>query len=325
MKVLITGIAGLLGSHLAKWITANTSDKILGVDDLSCGDPANCAEFPTVIATIGKADLRETFREFQPDVVFHFAAYAAEGLSPFIRKYNYTNNLTATADIVNNCILFGVRRLVFTSSMAVYGDGDPPFWENHLCKPMDPYGIAKLAAEQDIRCAAEQHGLPYCILRPHNVYGEGQVCTQKYRNVLGIWMRRAVEGMPLLVYGDGEQERAFSYIGDCVEPIYNAAISAEAQCQTINIGGPTPVKIGRAAEIVSEVVGGAGIRHVQGRHEAKYAWCTTKRSEELLGYEHKTPFREGVERMWKWFLRHDHPDVPLPEVEIDAGLYPYWK
>ena len=189
-SVLITGIAGLIGSSLADWILDNQSGyQIIGVDNLSGGYKSNVDE-RVVFYEIDCAskELKEIFSKHQPTYVFHFAAYAAEGLSPFVRAYNYQNNLVATANIVNECIRKDVKRLIFTSSMAVYGKGNAPFDEMQQPAPIDPYGVAKYACEMDIQIAGDQHGLDWCIIRPHNVYGIKQNIWDTYRNVLGIWM-----------------------------------------------------------------------------------------------------------------------------------------
>jgi UDP-glucose 4-epimerase len=187
--VLITGVAGLLGSRLADWIVKNKPDvHIVGIDDLSGGYISNVnkfVQFNNLDLSTDTVAIDALFNTHQFDVVYHFAAYAAEALSPFIRQYNYTNNLLATAGIVNNCIKYNVKRLVFTSSMGVYGfgAGEPPFHEGMARSPIDPYGIAKAACEQDIEVAGTQHGLDWCIIRPHNVYGANQNIWDSYRNV----------------------------------------------------------------------------------------------------------------------------------------------
>ena len=174
MKVLITGVAGLLGSRLADWIIENKPEvEVIGVDDLSGGYEENInpkVKFWQMNLT--EHPIENIFESHDIDYVFHFAAYAAEGLSPFIRCYNYDNNLKSTAKIVNECIKHNVKRLVFTSSLAVYGHGEGGiFDEEQQQSPIDPYGVAKYACEMDIKIANEQHGLDYCIIRPHNVYG----------------------------------------------------------------------------------------------------------------------------------------------------------
>jgi UDP-glucose 4-epimerase len=184
VNILITGVAGLLGSRFADWITENKSEiQIIGVDDLSGGYIENInekIEFHQI--NINDEKFKNIFEMHKIDYVFHFAAYAAEGLSPFIRKYNYENNLLATAQIVNQCIKHDVKRLIFTSTLAVYGHGNYGiFDEEQIPKPIDPYGVAKYACEMDIQIAGEQHGLDWCIIRPHNVYGIKQN-IRKLRN-----------------------------------------------------------------------------------------------------------------------------------------------
>ncbi len=214
MKILITGIAGLLGSRLADWIIENKPNvELIGVDNLSGGYIENVHPDVTFFNVDCKSDkLSDIFEQTKPDYVYHFAAYAAEGLSPFIRKYNYENNLISTANVVNECIKHNVKRLVFSSTMAVYGHGTPPFHEDDQQNPIDPYGIAKYACEMDIKVAGEQHGLDWCIIRPHNFYGIKQNIWDKYRNVLGIWMYQHMNGESMTIFGDGMQKRAFSFI-----------------------------------------------------------------------------------------------------------------
>ena len=351
MKVVITGIAGLIGSRLAGWIReAQPGAEVIGVDDLSCGYAENIppgmawirhslgsGADPRAATVYGPLwpehpvprSLEEAFDG--ADLVYHTAAYAAEGLSPWIRQYNYRNNLVATAEVVSACIRHDVGRLVAFSSMAVYGRGRPPFAEADRLQPIDPYGVAKVACEWDVRIAGEQHGLDWCIIRPHNVTGHHQSIWQRYRNVLGIWIARHLEGLPLRVYGDGRQQRAFSDIAECLEPLWAAGTLPAASGQVINLGGPTPIEIGAAAELLCAVMGGGTIEHCEPRHEVREAWCTTAKSEELLGYRHRIPLRETLEDLWGWAReaweryperRTTHRVAPL---EHDRGLYGYWR
>lgn len=335
MKVLITGIAGLLGSSFARWLRLNEPGcEIEGIDDLSCGYDENVPEgVPWHYVPLGESwpITRGIFDRLRPDYVFHFAAYAAEGLSPFIRTYNYRNNFVATAEIINGCIATGVKRLVFTSSMAVYGRGAPPFDESQPRNPIDPYGVAKAACERDIEIAGEQHKLDWCIIRPHNVYGPGQSIWQDYRNVLGIWMARHLQGLPLLVYGDGKQVRAFSFIEGCLPCLWAAATRPVASKQIINLGGAKPVTISEAADTVSGVIGARYIEFVEPRHEVKQAWCTTDKSAELLGYQQSVSLEDGVDRMWTWAKSawNEYPErrnsSASIEIEVDRGLYSFWR
>ena len=190
-KILITGIAGLLGSRLADWIIKNTKHKVVGIDDLSGGFLENINREVQFYKfnLIDLEALKGVFEKEKIDIVYHFAAYAAEGLSPFIRKYNYENNLIASTNLITCSIQYDVSRFVFASSMSVYGNKyDPPFKEDLAQAPIDPYAVAKYAVEMDLEIAKQQHGLNYTIVRPHNFYGINQNIWDKYRNVLGIWM-----------------------------------------------------------------------------------------------------------------------------------------
>jgi UDP-glucose 4-epimerase len=330
-KVLITGAAGLIGSRLADWIISNHPEyNVIGIDNLSGGYAENVNPDVTFInmdLTLEPTKLASIFETHKPDYVFHLAAYAAEGLSPFIRRYNYQNNLVATANIVNECIKHDVKRLVFTSTLAVYGHGEGGFFnELQTPKPIDPYGVAKYGCEMDIQIAGEQHGLDWCIIRPHNVYGIKQNIWDKYRNVLGIWMFQHMNGQPMTIFGDGEQTRAFSYIDDSLEPFWNAAMLPQASRQIINVGGIEEHSINEAAVILQEVIGAGTVIHLEGRHEVKHSIPTWQKSVDILGFEHKTNLREGLTEMWKWAQQQPMRDrFVWPSYELDKGIYSFWK
>jgi UDP-glucose 4-epimerase len=327
--ILITGIAGLLGSRFAEWILANKSEyQIVGIDDLSGGYLENVPS-GVIFYKLDccDKDLNNLFDKYRPELVYHFAAYAAEGLSPFIRTYNYTNNLLSTANIVNYCINYDVQRLVFTSTMAVYGHGEGGVLHEDMQRnPIDPYGVAKAACERDIEIANEQHGLDYCIIRPHNVYGQNQNIWDKYRNVLGIWMYYHLNNKTLSIFGDGTQVRAFSYIDDSLEPLWNAGILDGASKQIINLGGVKDYTIKEAAEILIDVMGGGRIEFLEKRHEVHIAIPTFQKSIDILKFEHKTDLKEGLEKMWEWAK-----EVPMKDrfvwenYEVEKGIYSYWK
>ena len=328
MKILITGVAGLIGSRLADWITANHPEhEIIGIDNLSGGYKNNVNSYVKFYEIDCKdKGIKDIFETHKPDYVYHFAAYAAEGLSPFIRTYNYQNNLEATANIVNECIKHDVKRLVFTSTMAVYGHGNPPFDESHTPAPIDPYGIAKYACEMDIKVAGEQHGLDWCIIRPHNVYGNKQNIWDKYRNVLGIWMNQHMNDLPMSIFGDGEQKRAFSFIDDCLEPLWKAAVDKRASKEIINLGSGTFYTINEANSILREVIGDGTYIYKEGRHEVKDAHPTWDKSVVLLDYKDVTPLHDGLEIMWHWAKNQPKREQFVwDSYEIEKGIYTFWK
>jgi UDP-glucose 4-epimerase len=341
MKILITGVAGLLGSNLAHYLLTKYDDvEIVGVDDLSGGYRENLPTHPR-FEFIGHK-LGHKSRDFQLtgtldcefDYVYHFAAYAAEGLSPFMRVFNYENNCGSTAEVINFCIERKVKRLVYTSSMSVYGHGLQPntqsykFEETDPCSPIDPYGVSKMACELDIKIAGEQHGLDWCIIRPHNIFGPRQNIWDRYRNVLGIWMWQILHGEPMLIYGNGEQVRAFTYIDNDLQCFYNAAVLPEASREIINVGGIIPHTINEMADMVRRVAGKPDypIVHMEKRHEVFKAVPTYYKSIELLGYKDTVDLETGLKYMWQWAkTQPDHKRKKWDEYEVNTGLYQYWR
>ena len=328
MKVLITGIAGLLGANFSRYLLGK-GYKVVGIDDLSGGYKDSV---PTT-ATFYQQDLTDRkavdkiFSAEKPDYVFHFAAYAAEGLSPFIRNYNYTNNVLASANIINACINNEVKKVVFTSSMAVYGVGNPPFVESQLPTPEDPYGIAKYAVEMDLKLAHEMFGLRYSIVRPHNVVGIYQNIWDRYRNVIGIWIRKAMNNEPLSIFGDGTQVRAFSDIKFYMEPFEKLMTSHDGDI--FNIGADKYYTINEAADTVISVAKELGIDatkvHLEKRNEVHTAYCDHTKAHELLGFKDDTNLRDTVLSMFRWALEQPNRQLKMMDYEIEKNMYSFWR
>lgn len=329
-RVLITGVAGLIGSRMADWIIENRPEyEVIGIDDLSGGYIENVNPKVKLYRTnlLQSDEITKIFKQESPKYVYHFAAYAAEGLSPFIRNFNYQNNLVATSNIVNECIRNNVSRLVFTSTLAVYGKGyGGIFNEDQIPNPIDPYGVAKYGCEMDIQIAGVQHNLDWCIIRPHNVYGIKQNIWDKYRNVLGIWMYQHLNDRPMTIYGDGMQTRAFSYIDDSLKPFWNAAVLPQASKQIINLGGIQEISINDACDTLINVIGSGTKINLEARHEVKHAVPTWQKSVGILGFEYKTSLEKGLAEMWNWAKEQpNRPQYIWENYELDKGIYSYWK
>lgn len=327
--VLITGVGGLIGSRMADWILENEPGyKVIGVDSLFGGYIENIDERVEFYQRdLSEDKIDDIFENNNVEYVFHFAAYAAEGLSPFIRMFNWKNNSVSTANVINCCVEHNVKRLVYTSSMSVYGHGtgNGRFDENDTPCPVDPYGISKYACEMDIKVAGEQHGLDWCIIRLHNCYGKKQNIWDKYRNVLGIWMCQILHNEPMLIYGDGEQTRAFTYVDDILEPLWNAATKSEASKEIINLGGIRAYTLNAAAKILCDITGYGNVAHKEARFEVKNAVPTFEKSR-LIGFKNGTSLREGLESMWEWVkVQPDRPRYKWGNYEINKGLYSFWK
>lgn len=304
MKILVTGSLGFMGSHLAEYLASEGHD-VIGMDNLSTGFNAN--DIPEVLThridlVLEPTRVAEIIEDFKPDVVYHLAAWAHEGLSQFCPIKITENNYNATLNVLIPAIRAGVKRFVFTSSMSVYGEGNPPFDETMERNPADIYAVAKTASERAIELLSSVHGFDYTIIRPHNVYGERQNLSDPYRNVVGIFMRRVLNSQPLVVYGDGEQTRAFSYINDVTPYIAKAGWAPESSKEIINIGPLEEFTINNLAETVSKIAGKpAVIEHVPDRPlEVKHAYCTNDKAQRLLGYKTSVTFEEGLTNMFNW-------------------------
>lgn len=337
MNVLITGVAGLVGSNFCEYLLSNKDklkiDKIYGVDDLSGGYMENLPTsdfFEFLKVDLSKKEEQEQieniFMNNKIDYIFHFSAYAAEGLSPFIRQYNYISNIIPTTFLINMGIKYNIKRFVFTSSMATYGNNITPFTEDMTPNPIDPYGIAKYACEMDLKCAYDQHGMEYCIILPHNIYGKYQNIWDPYRNVLGIWMYKTLQNEAMTIYGDGEQTRAFSYIDDILPCLWNAAVYDKAKNERINLGGKKHVSLNEAVKIVSKITNNNNIVYLEQRHEVKHAWCSYEKSVKLLDYSESVTLEEGLTKMWEWVKTAPKRDRKYwKEYELDKNIYSYWK
>src|ERR671911_1750259 len=284
MKTLVTGGAGFIGSHVAKHLAADGHDVVV-VDDLSGGFTDNVPVGCTFVqgSVSDSSFVERLFEEHGFNYVFHLAAYAAEGLSHFIRRFNYTNNVLGSMTLINEAVRHDVKCFVFTSSIAVYGAEQTPMTEDTTPQPEDPYGIAKLAVEQDLKAAKQMFGLDHVIFRPHNVYGEYQNIGDRYRNVVGIFMNQLMRGEPLTIFGDGNQTRAFSYVSD-VAPYIAASVDVPAAYNEVfNIGADQPFTVNELATRVCEAMGIEGrIRHLPARNEVVDAVADHEKAQQVF-------------------------------------------
>ncbi len=299
---LVTGAAGFMGAHVVDELLAR-GHRVVALDDLSGGFADNVnpkAQFVSGSVTDVKL-LQQLCRQHRFAYIFHLAAYAAEGLSHFIRRFNYENNLIGSVNLVNVAVNHDVKCFVFTSSIAVYGPNQLPMTEDLTPQPEDPYGIAKYAVELDLRAAHELFGLNYVIFRPHNVYGERQNIGDRYRNVVGIFMNNILQGKPLPIFGDGEQSRAFSYIGD-VAPVIADSVGVPAACnQVFNVGADQAYSVNELGRTVSRAMGVEFRPHyLPARSEVKHAYATHEKTARVFGYTPRYSLEAGVVRMAAW-------------------------
>jgi len=271
--------------------------------------------------------IKKIFSENNIEFVFHLAAYAAEGLSHFIKRFNYNNNLIGSVNLINQSIIHKVKCFVFTSSIAVYGKNQLPMTEDTIPKPEDSYGIAKYAVEQELEVSHNMFGLNYIIFRPHNVYGERQNIGDKYRNVIGIFVNQIMQGKPLTVFGDGEQSRAFSYIGDVAPVIAKSIIIPKAYNEIFNVGADVPYSINQLIGKVSEVMKSKSeVKYLDARNEVLHAYSSHKKAENVFNIQDKTDIETGLKKMAEWVRRHGAKSTKnFGEIEIEEKLPPIWK
>lgn len=326
-RSLVTGGAGFIGSHVADELV-RAGHEVVVLDDLSGGFRENVnplAEF--VEGSITDVALVDgLFKKHRFDYVFHLAAYAAEGLSHFIRRFNYTNNLIGSVALINAAVRHRCRCFVFTSSIAVYGAGQTPMTEEMSPAPEDPYGISKYAVELDLAAAHRHFGLNYIVFRPHNVYGERQNIGDKYRNVIGIFMNQVMQGQPCTIFGDGNQTRAFSHISDVAPLMVKSVTIPEANNETFNIGADRPYSVRELAEVVQRVMGRqTGVQCLEARNEVQDAFSDHSKAHRILDAGPALPLEEGLRRMAEWAVKAG-PRSPseFGEIEIEEGLPPSW-
>jgi UDP-glucose 4-epimerase len=326
-KVLVTGGAGFIGSHVTDELIAMGMNVVV-LDDLSGGFKENVhSEAEFVEGSINDERLiKSLFKKHNFTYVYHLAAYAAEGLSHFIKKFNYENNLIGSINVINAAIIHEIKCFIFTSSIAVYGKNQLPMTENFIPQPEDPYGVAKLSVEQELKISKEIFDLDYVIFRPHNVYGEKQNIGDKYRNVIGIFMNQIMQNKPLSVFGDGEQTRAFTYIKDVALIIAKAPLVKESYGEIFNIGADKKYTVNRLAHKVCEAMGAKpNIRYLQERKEVKHAWANHEKVKKIFSYCSKYSLEEGLGRMAQWAKENgSKKSGKFNNIEIMRNLPPSW-
>jgi UDP-glucose 4-epimerase len=325
---LVTGGAGFMGSHVAEHLLEAGHDVVV-LDDLSGGFLDNVPQAAQFVegTVLDHELLGRLFDEYSFTYVYHLAAYAAEGLSHFIKRFNYQNNLIGSVNLINQAVNHNVKCFVFTSSIAVYGAGQLPLTENMIPVPEDSYGIAKLAVEQELKVSHEMFGLEYIIFRPHNVYGEKQNIGDRYRNVVGIFMNQLLKGEAMTIFGDGTQQRAFSHIHDVAPIIAESTNVPGARNQIFNVGADVPYTVNDLAKVVAGAMGKeCRIRSLEPRNEVKVAFSDHSKADRVFRTGKKVDLRDGIRAMADWVKRHGARESNVfGNIEIAKNMPPAWS
>ena len=326
-SALVTGGAGFIGSHVAEMLVRD-GYRVVVLDDLSGGFTENVPAGAVFVegSILDRPLLEKLFAEHAFDYVFHLAAYAAEGLSHFIKHFNYQNNLIGSVNLINLSILHQIKCFVFTSSIAVYGENQLPMREDLEPQPEDSYGIAKLAVEKELKSSHKMFGLPYIVFRPHNVYGERQNIGDRYRNVVGIFMNQIMRDEPMTVFGDGNQKRAFSYIDDVAPVIARSVKNPAAYQEIFNVGADLPCSVNELASEVARSFGVAPkLRYLERRLEVEEAYSDHEKARRVFGATKAVPLAEGVARMASWAKQAGaRQSKEFYDIEVRINLPPAW-
>lgn len=326
--VLVTGGAGFIGSHVVDALL-EAGSRVVVLDDLSGGFADNVADGAELVegTIIDAALLGDLFARHRFRRVYHLAAYAAEGLSHFIRRFNYENNLVGSVNLINEAVNHDVECFVFTSSIAVYGAQPVPMTEDMTPRPEDPYGIAKFAVEQELKAAHEMFGLDYVVFRPHNVYGTRQNIGDRYRNVIGIFMNQIMQGEPMTVFGDGAQVRAFSHVSAVAPAIARSPDVSGARGEVFNVGADEPYSVLTLAREVAAAMGvEPNVRHLDARMEVVNAYCSHEKARAVFGDPPAVSLSDGLAEMAEWARRAGpRSSAAFGALEIERELPPSWR
>jgi len=326
-KSLVTGGAGFIGCHVARHLIEMGHDVVV-IDDLSGGFIENVPVGAAFIhgSICNDAFIDDLFDRHTFDYVYHLAAYAAEGLSHFIRKFNYTNNVIGSMHLINASIRHEVKCFVFASSIAVYGRGQLPMVETTTPAPEDPYGIAKYSVELDLRAAHEMFGLNSIVFRPHNVYGIYQNIGDRYRNVIGIFMNQVLQGKDLTLFGDGTQTRAFSHISEVAPLIARSVTVKAAYNEVFNVGSDTYYDLNELAEsVMTAMEKRVGLRHLPSRNEVVHAWSDHQKAKRIFGIQSEVSISDGLAEMAAWVHQYGaRKSEVFSQIEITRNLPGVW-
>ena len=284
MKILILGHTGLVGSNLLERI--RDKHEVVGISRRDGFD------------LLDKEKTKWFIEMWRPEIVYHLAAQSAQTRGEISPIDTTERNLNIFLNVLIPCINAKVKRFIYTSSVAVYGEADVPYSEDDIMKPKDIYGVNKWAAEQILKILSKVHGIEYTIFRPHNIYGPHQDMASPYKNVTALFMRNIMEDRECVIYGGGKMRRAFSYVDDVIDVLVEA-MGEKFKNQTLNVGSSIDVDLITLLSMIEKVAGKkAKIKHLPARPQEIYLFlCNHRKLSNFFEY-HETPLEEGLKKTW---------------------------
>lgn len=302
MRILVTGSSGLVGSNLVKRLLENTNHDVISICRSNGCD------------LLDRANTKDFIENIKPDVVYHLAANAAEARGQVAPLDMTDNNLGIFLNVLVPSINAKVKRFIYTSSVAVYGEAEVPYAEDDIPKPKDVYGVNKLAAEQILKILSKVHGFEYTIFRPHNIYGPHQDMSNPYKNVVALFMRNIIEDRVCTVFGEGKMRRAFSYVDDVIDVFYEALVGDKYRNLTMNVGSCLDVDLMTLLNEIQKVSGKeAKIEHKPARPQEIYLFLASHRRQGIITEYAETPLSVGLKKTWDFLTL---PPIKTTQNEI---------
>ena len=326
MKVFITGIAGFLGSNLAEWCLKKNY-QVLGCDNLVGGDKENIKDMDIEFFNIDCENLEKMTKATKGvDVLCHAASYAHEGLSSVSPTLICRNNMMGSVATFTSAIKNNVKRIVFCSSMARYGDIPVPYKEEDIPNPVDPYGVTKLAAENILKILSKTYGFEYNIAVPHNIIGPKQKYDDPFRNVASIMINLMLQKRRPIIYGNGEQKRCFSDIDDCLSCLDKLMFNKDIKSQIVNIGPDEElISINNLFELISNKLkfNEPPIYINERPNEVFEAMCSSDKARKLLNYQTKISLNDSMDQMINFIKKNGVKKFKYNyELEIKSDVTP---
>lgn len=312
-KIIVTGASGMVGTNLCKRLV-ELGHEVYGFARTNRNQIAGVSY--RYFDLLDKETTKQFIEEIKPDYIYHTAAQPAEARGQISPIDMTERNVNIFLHVLVPSINIKVKRFFYMSSVSIYGDAETPYTEDQIPQPKNIYGVNKQACEQILKILGRINNLEYTIFRPHNMYGEYQDMRNPYKNVVALFMRRAMEGGEVTIYGEGKMRRAFSYVGDVIDVLVDA-LKSDYINQTINVGSSLEYSIEQLLKKIEEISGKKiTVINLPARPGEVYLFISNNRKMRLLYPYKETSLDEGLLRTWEWL---NLPPIMNENNEISKG------